>query len=1738
MRALFSLFFVFTLFTPFHYGIAEPLYTFPFSNKTLEQNRWGIGALPGFQLPQPQSGVFLAEDGTRDGYRLTLQSGDGILILTPDVLEVDDIPVVVTLEYTLHHGSADIAVIGLDSENGQPNGQLGYTRIHSQATDENNSVQRLHTLYKAPSGSLSGGAQITLSSNDESAEITLYSISVYPLNEDGAVQIPTHPAGTFAQDSDLIIRNINNDKGSVAFNPSTQNLRLNTAGNTEAANAGLQAVLDNVQTNELITASALVSKQDGTDGTTAVVIFQTGESQTGDNQTMWDSGVFIHNQNLSVNPQRIITGGSFEGEASNLIAVVQNGGGLQPSVVLADDLFINTFSTNVVSGLEDIETVNPEDALAAAMILPDVMYAGSEGSFSITAQDAKQGNPVSLPYLVTLNKDNETHVIGTGSTDNNGFRADRFTVPDVEAGQWTVKVSSGNQPLFQGQVQVQDGGVLFIETDKPVYKPGQQIQGRIVLLNNGLTPLQDDVTLSIKDAKGIKIHKEVLSTNEYGVAKFDLPLANELNFGTWKIEAQIEGQSTVEKDIEVDRLVLPAFDVDVVVEKDWFRVDEAIAGSVNSRFFFGKPVPGNVKIEALRFVGEWQTFATVDGRLDDGAFEFNLPAAGYVSGSPSAGGAGNVQLKITVTDDTGHEEKTDLLLRIVEAGLELSLIPESKVLKPGLSQELVIVASNPAGVPMDAEVDAQVFFIAESGDVLDEINSKVTVTNGVGVLTLDVPERTSMVTITVKTQFENREVSETLLLNSMYSPGAFFIHLRQLSDGVLKAGDTGSFQVVSTGGGSVFYDVYANGRTIFSSVSSNNQIEFTVTPEMAPSAKLVAYSIQDNNEVSVDVLPFAVEFANTNEVQAMFSAEEVLPGNPVQLTLNAQGQSMIGLAVVDESVFALAEGRLNLKNVFAELERIFQEPQIEVHEDPNQDPVPEPGPRPFPGGVETQQDIEYGSKGAKNILDDNHLLVLSTKSVNVPETEEIDPFEFGDRVRRQFRNGEVPFPLPWDVLFLDDVLEAAPPNAGGAADAEGGYQEPTRVRSFFPETWLWMPDLLTDANGNSVLDLTAPDNITTWKLHAFATSQNGIGITESQLRVFQDFFVEPDLPFAVTRGDRFPMRVRVFNYVDTEQEIRITLENAENLGLLDEAVQTLTVPAQGVSSVTFTLQPNQVGLLPVSLIAQSTQRADAIRKNIRVEPEGVKRELVHNGVLKDSTEVTVDFFTPPLIDPLRETPIPYIEEIVPDSERFFVAVTASLLGQTMQGLDNLLQMPFGCGEQNMIFLAPDIEIVRYLKSTGQSMPEVQAKAEFFITTGYQRELTFQRNDGSFSAFGQQDESGSLWLTAFVLNTFSSAREVRTIDETVLSSAANWILSHQKTDGSWDPVGFVIHNELQGGLNGNLALSAFVTLSLIEYGEAGETALNRALNYLATRMTDPEVDSYILSMITYTLTLADHPQADDALTLLMRNALVSGSGIYWEPHPIETTGYAVLSLLLNDRIEAQEAINWLTSQRNSLGGYGSTQDTVVALKALTAAAMQQSRDLDSSVDVVVNGETVHTMPFNREIFDVLQQLEIASADNITLRQTGSGRVLYQIVRAFNVPVVVEPVSSGLDLFVDYSADHVEVDDLVDVNVTITYTGMDDKTGMAVLDVSVPTGFAVEQDTLTKLKENNSIIKRIEQAGRKVIFYIDHLMKDEPVMFAFQIRALYPVRADGGANTAYLYYDAEVRTESANGDVVIE
>ena len=74
-------------------------------------------------------------------------------------------------------------------------------------------------------------------------------------------------------------------------------------------------------------------------------------------------------------------------------------------------------------------------------------------------------------------------------------------------------------------------------------------------------------------------------------------------------------------------------------------------------------------------------------------------------------------------------------------------------------------------------------------------------------------------------------------------------------------------------------------------------------------------------------------------------------------------------------------------------------------------------------------------------------------------------------------------------------------------------------------------------------------------------------------------------------------------------------------------------------------------------------------------------------------------------------------------------------------------------------------------------------------------MTYQRKDGSFSAFGQRDPSGSMWLTAFVAKSFQKARAFIYVDEETILRAVDWMIKRQNKDGSFPEPGRVIHKEM-------------------------------------------------------------------------------------------------------------------------------------------------------------------------------------------------------------------------------------------------------------------------------------------------------------------------------------------------------
>ena len=1258
-----------------------------------------------------------------------------------------------------------------------------------------------------------------------------------------------------------------------------------------------------------------------------------------------------------------------------------------------------------------------------------------------------------------------------------------------------------------------DVNALFLETDKPIYKPGQKIHARVLMMDPELKPLSGEITLEVQDAKGIKVFKQQAMADDFGMAELEMPLSTEPNLGVWKLTAR-SGDQTTQLDVRVEEYVLPKYEITVKTPKDWVLANEPVKGTVSAEYSFGKPVRGEVEIVALRYVGVWEQFAAFSQEID-GSGSFELPPVQYVSGVPASGGQGNLTLEVTVRErSTGYVETTTRLLTVAESPLKLQVIPESLAFKPSLPFSFLVVTETPGNEPVDREVSVTVDYLGEDLQGLGGRTHRIVTDRGKALLQIDPPEDAVALFLWAQSEGDWAEVS----LQASYSPSGNFIHVEQTGDSLLNVGETARFGVVSTAEQrNTYYEVISRGKVVFSDFTRTPDIAFQLTPVMAPASRLVVYQILPNNEVAADYIPFDVSARYPMELTLDFSKDQVSPGEAVNIEVNSQGSAKVGLAAVDRSVFILAENRVNLHQVFAELERLYMQPQVELHEF-----------RPFSGTVVT--------RGAEEAFQDAGLVVMS--SMNVPQGKEYrEPMQ---AFREVVVEKEVIKEVDRNVLF-SGAAPASGPEVTGATmlpRVSEELAEVQRVRQFFPETWLWA-NVMTDEEGRATVPVDAPDSITTWMLRGVALSkEHGLGISEAELRVFQPFFVQVDLPFSAVRGEEFPVKIALYNYLDSSQEFFVELEQSDDFDLLDDRTQTVSVAANDVSGLEFRIRLTELGNVPVKVVARSLDTADAIVKDLLVEPEGVRHEQVDNMVLSPGDSRTFSNAVPP--------------GSIPGSAGTRVVLTGSYLSQTIEGLEGLLQMPFGCGEQNMILFAPNVFVAKYLEETGQVKPEVMVKAEHLMITGYQRELTYRRNDGSFSAFGQSDQDGSLWLTAFVLKTFAQAEGLIYIDDDVLNGAANWIIQHQRRDGSFEPVGFLHHQELLGGLKGNTALTAYVAIALLEAGDAGRA--HAAVRYLEGQL-DRIDDPYTMAIVAYALALADSASAGDAHEKLMSMSIQDDGGLRWgdspevvskgKPSPgpgsntaVETTGYAVLALMEHgDRVNAASAARWLVSQRNAFGGFGSTQDTVVGLQALIEFSAAAKLDVDMAV-TLKSGGWIKVVRVNEANADVVQVLDVPIGRSFRVSAKGSGEVLAQVVRRSNWPEVDRSQTQMFRIDVGYSADRIEVDDLITVTAEVEFTPpVPLEAGMVVLDVSIPTGFAPVTGTVEALVDEDPRIKRHEVAGRKVILYIEDLLPNRPMRMQFKAVALYPVRAQPVVSQVYSYYTPDWKGESLGRSVTV-
>ncbi len=235
---------------------------------------------------------------------------------------------------------------------------------------------------------------------------------------------------------------------------------------------------------------------------------------------------------------------------------------------------------------------------------------------------------------------------------------------------------------------------------------------------------------------------------------------------------------------------------------------------------------------------------------------------------------------------------------------------------------------------------------------------------------------------------------------------------------------------------------------------------------------------------------------------------------------------------------------------------------------------------------------------------------------------------------------------------------------GGGGGQGGGAAAPAmRVREYFPDTMLWQPALITDDKGVADLSVSFADSITTWRLSASVNSRGGaIGGATMPLKVFQDFFVDIDLPISLTQSDEVAFPVAVYNYLKTPQTVKIELQKEGWFELLDGGFERkLDLQPNEVTSVKFRIRAAKIGWQPLTVKAFGSKKSDAVKRVVEVVPNGQKFERVISDRLNGKI--------------VQQVAMP--GNAIPDASKLIVRIYPGVMAQVLEGVDGLIRLPGG-----------------------------------------------------------------------------------------------------------------------------------------------------------------------------------------------------------------------------------------------------------------------------------------------------------------------------------------------------------------------------------------------------------------------------------------------------------------------------
>ncbi|KAJ8280122.1 hypothetical protein GJAV_G00050780 [Gymnothorax javanicus] len=1336
--------------------------------------------------------------------------------------------------------------------------------------------------------------------------------------------------------------------------------------------------------------------------------------------------------------------------------------------------------------------------------VPSVVHVGVDETVTVQLHEATEPVSITLQFKhqETLLSDVETVILN----EDNDYQAEvKMKVrPDmyrnVKVGQdpprYVNLVAKGGVSGAANSVLSTRKGYIFIQTDKPIYNPGDSAKFRIFTLDNYMRPTDEATTINIYNSKGLMVYKGNVQSQQIYDKHIDIPGVEPA--GHWRIAASFTNlpMSNTSVEFEVKEYVLPSFEVTIEPSKKFLLLkDESFHFRVSARYTYGKAVNG-IAYTRFGIIDEQGNKTFLPGlekqvAIQNGNAEIALLTKDLRTKAESLNTdieGRHIYIAVTALETASGEleEAESSSVKIVNSPYVIDLSKTKKYFTPEGMFSILATATYPDGSPASLLLIKASVAVQVAEQVIDNIQVQKRVENNDGEvgLTFKVPQQAETLDIKVFAEGEHTDVilsdtHMTAIATQSQSKRYLSVEVPHL---ILEQGQRMEviFRDITPAGQErptyIYYMIFSKGRLVQMNKVPRRELTSVSLPfsyDLVPAFRIVAYYYSSTSEFVADSVWVDVQDVCKGQVRIQPFEQENKPGTTIDVVINTGEAEKVALAAVDTAVYILnKQNKLTAQKMFDYMN--------------SYDLACSSGGGENHRSVLIDAGLTYISSFAK---DSPSALELSCHSVRrkrsatkysmeistivsrYKQPEERRCCNDGARLNQNLsckdRHAKTSHQsATCRDLFLKCCQEATAireklrktrrrqsvARTMGDVDLDALDEVSVHLRTFFPHSWMWH---IERAGYSGVIRRkdVLPDSITTWEVQAIGMSQkNGFCVAEpQQLKVFQDFFVSLKLPYSVKKNEQLEVKAVVYNYKADLLQVAIKMAAAEGLCTAggEKDTQSVSVPGNSAVPVYFTVIPLKTGKIPILVTAYaSPDAADQIRKFLLVVDEG---ELV--SVQKEYSLAARD-------DKPLEINIPAPDDKVPGQDaETFISVKGGVMGESadnclnLEGVDKLIKLPKGCAEQIMVTMSPAINAMTYLDATDQWLylnPRRREEAKEMIQRGYTSVLAHMKPDGSYGAF--ITTPSSIWLTAFIAKELSRAKEiVTTVEESYILRSVSYLASKQQENGAFTDPNPLYDRSMKGGVGGSegdVSLTAFVLIAMMKalpvYPPGGGTNVRMAVQKAAVYLGE-KVDSlqrpFTLAITAYALSLASPGSTAAATRAKARLKDIAKCDdekgtCYWEadenlrlkgerrPHKvpqatslsIEMSAYALLAFMSErepDMQLAKKIARWLTEQRQYGGGFRSTQDTVVALEALSELSwrINDVNDLDLHVEVCLNSRTREEVHLTKRNALTQPAFQATPGSKVTVEVTGKGNGTLSLLQTYRA-------MKKTDLYCDY------------------------------------------------------------------------------------------------------------------------